>query len=203
MKKPYIYFSGYYFAKNLVAFVRKSHIFKTILGRVDIDVKIKGSNIYVYLKPYDAKPVVEYIWDYCHCESIISVGVKPLIRGELIMGLHGEAGEIDHIVLEAIWRGYKEHKGLRSIKDRWHEDIVLYRVLGSSPKELITYPKKSKSLIEIFQDRYKIEKGDKRISTKWMFKDYEIESMYHIYLKTHKFFAIDMNTLGFYRLKGN
>ena len=114
MSKSYIYFSGYYFAKNLVSFVRESPIFKSILGRVDISVDIKGSNIYVYLKPYDAKPTVEYIWDYYHFESITSVGVKPLINGELIIRLHGEASEIDNIVLEAIWRGYKEHKGLRS-----------------------------------------------------------------------------------------
>lgn len=203
MSKPYIYFSGYYFAKNLVSFVRKSHIFKTILGRVDINVKIKGSRIFVYLKSQEAKPVVEYIWNYCDFESTVTVDSEPSMRGELTISLHYEAKEIDNIILEAIWRGYKEHKGLRSIRDRWKEDIILYRVLGNSPKELITYPKKSISLIEIFKDRYKIEKDDKRVSTKWMFRNPEIEDMHRMYLKTHKFFAIEMNQLGHYELKGH
>lgn len=203
MSKPYIYFSGYYFAKNLVAFVRKSHIFKTILGRVNISVNVKGNSIHVYLNSYEYRHKVEYLWDYNNFKSIVSVSRNPDKREESSMWLISEAKEIDNITLEAIWRGYKEHKGLRSIKDRWHEDIVLYRVLGNSPKELITYPKKSKSLIEIFQDRYKIEKDDKRVSTKWMFKNHEIESMYHMYLKTHEFFGIEMNQLGHYELKGH
>lgn len=203
MSKPYIYFSGYYFAKNLVSFVRKSPIFKSILGRVNISVNVKGNNIHVYLDSYEHGHRVEYAWDYNNLKSIVSVSRNPDKREESSMWLISEAKEIDNIVLEAIWRGYKEHKGIRSIKDRWHEDIVLYRVLGNSPKELITYPKKSKSLIEIFKDRYRIEKEDKRISTKWMFRNPEIESMYHMYLKTHEFFAIEMNQLGFYRLKGN
>lgn len=70
----------------------------------------------MYLKSQEAKPVVEYIWNYCDFESIVAVDSEPSMRGELILGLHSEAKEIDNIVLEAIWRGYKEHKGIRSIK---------------------------------------------------------------------------------------
>ena len=203
MSKPYIYFSEYYFAKNLVAFVRESTIFKSILGKVSISVDIKGNNIHVYLDSYEYGHRVEYVFNYNDFKSIVSVSRNSDKKEESSMWLISDAKEIDSIILEAIWRGYKEHKGLRSIRDRWKEDIVLYRVLGNSPKELITYPKKSISLIEIFKDRYKIEKEDKRVSTKWMFRNPEIESMYHMYLKTHEFFAIEMNQLGHYELKGH
>ena len=203
MSKPYIYFSGYYFAKNLVSFVRKSHIFRTILGEVEISVDVEKNNLFIYLKPSKDKPTIIYIWNYYDFQSSMDADREPDMGRDEIFKIYGEIMEIDNIALEAIWRGYKEHKGLRSIRDRWKEDIVLYRVLGNSPKELITYPKKSKSLIEIFTDRYKIEKEDKRVSTKWMFRNPEIESMYHMYLKTHEFFAIEMNQLGHYELKGH